>query len=274
MQNFVFRDSNFDLNNSQQYSLSIQADLNGFSFVIRRTDNGQIENIHSQTYTLSNPGVLARKTSELLDDNQLSGVNFGKVQLFLPGYFPALFAEEYAHEKEFRSYLLEKKSVKSKNRTVCHTPVLSGYQLGWLIDSIVKETFTDLFPEAEIGYWAVPAFRYFQELHVPDRFDWFCHLTDKEVFFTGFNNGQIAFFNSFVCPEDSDILYYFLAITKISGLNNVHFSVSGHKSRSETLLKQFTDLGFWGDHLQISPILPENIMIPSEIIQRIFPLLI
>lgn len=274
MQNFVFRDSNLDLNNTQKYSLSIQADLDGFSFVIRQKENGIIKNIYSETFTLSNTGVLVKKIHELLDENQLTNGNFSEVQIFIPGYFPTLFAEDFSHEKDIRNFLLDKKYVKNRNRTVCQASVLPGYQLGWLIDSLLKQAFNDLYPEAEFRHYVVPMFQYFQQLHLTEEFDWHCYITDKEVYFTRFNNGQVVFFNGYLCPSESDILYYLLAVTKISGFKIARINVYGQKNRSEFLLKNCQEFGLQADYHHPKPNVQAQAFFSRDIPCRVFPLLI
>ena len=241
MQNFVFRESNFDLNNSQQYSLSIQADLDGFSFVIQQNQTGQIVLIHTESFMLSHYGILARKIQELTEKYDMLKGDFDNIQVYLPGSQTGVFPDDFHLEKEIRNSLLEKKSLKNRTKTVSSVTILPGYQLCWLIESTLKETIIECYPKARITHIAVPLIHYFANLHNNADKNWYCYLSDKEIFFLGFDKGQLCFFNKFSCIEEQDVLYYLMAISRVPKMENATVTITGHQERKDLMIKYCFD---------------------------------
>lgn len=274
MQNFVFRDSNFDLKNSQQYCLSIQADLDGFSFVIRQNQNSQIAIIHTLSFKLSHYGILARKIQELSEEYELLKGNFDKIQVYLPGYHPGIFSDDLHYEKEIRNSLLEKKSLKNRTRTVSSVPILSGYQFCWLIDLTLKETILEYYPKADIRHYAIPLFHYFKLMHNDANKEWFCYFSKKEICFFGFNQGQFCFFNEFSCIDEQDVLYYLMAIIRLPGMENAGLTIIGQEEKKEMIRKYCLDNGIMvvSHHPEIR--LPQMVHDSPPIVNDLIPLLI
>ena len=208
------KDNSFDLNNISAYKLSIQVNLDGFSFFILNNEETRLLAWQYTTVTISSENFIARRLKEWIESEKILCENFNSVNVtYFSGEFtciPEALFEENKNHSEFRLLfpdLVNQKIVsfrdeKSKTFLLCAIPAnleqlliqqFNNYTLTHPVQHLIKGLHEiESTSGNRVAIW----------------------LDIKKFFITIVRNNQINLVNRFNYLNSNDILYYTILTLK------------------------------------------------------------
>jgi len=221
MDDLVFVDTSFEQNKTEEYSLSIQLGLDGFSFSILNRNKECIALNRHTTFRNKSDADLINSFKENLRNNTLLNLPFQKVSvlwtskeaILIPSEF---FSPAFAHESFQLCHTLEKgaKLIWNKMKEMDSWSVFS-----------IPEQFADLvtsqFSNAVFYHHTYPFINLsISNMKLESQPNVFVNIQRDFLHLIIPNSNQKHFINSFTYQEDSDLTYYILNIYKQQQLSN------------------------------------------------------
>jgi hypothetical protein len=236
MQHLLLVDETFDLNFIQEYHLSIQFSLDGFSFCIRDgLQNKYIYLFHKEFS--GNPRFLHRKLRDIYFEFDVLEAAFKSTQLIYssPGKM-ALLPDVFFDEKQGLSAWQLGLDL-DEDEELYYRPVKPLKSvLQFAISAKVKRFFTDKHPGSVIQNEIVPQLcRNATIATASPLMDiqlYKHHLTITLM------DGSVRFFNSFKYRNDNDLLYYILNVVKAEKAEDVKIQLSGRVNKRSPIYHQ------------------------------------
>ncbi|MGQ7869273.1 DUF3822 family protein [Sunxiuqinia sp. sy24] len=236
MQHLLLVDETFDLNFTQEYHLSIQFSLDGFSFCVRDgLQNKYIYLFHKEFS--GNLRFMHRKLKDIYSEFDILLADFKSTQIHYssPGrmtLLPEGFFDEQ-HGQEAYELNLEL----SDEEELYYLPVKSYQQvLQMAIPKKVKHFFTDKHPGILIQNELVT------QLSKNAKRASAHPLIDIQVFRNQMTltlaDHTIRFCNSFMYRNDNDLLYYILNVVQTEQIDDVRIQLSGRVNKRSPIYHQ------------------------------------
>jgi hypothetical protein len=234
-------DETFDSNFTQEYYLSIQFSLDGFSFSIRDGLQNKYIYLFNKDFS-GNPKLLHRKLKDIFDQFEILQADFKSVQIMYvsPGKMLLIPDEFLSDHDAVENYKLNL-SV-SDEEELNHLPI-KKYQsvLQFAISSKVKRFFEDKYPGVIIQNELV---NYFNRIEKNNNTEEGLHiLLYKNQLTIALAGDSIRFCNSFKYRNDNDLLYYILHVAKMAEAEqNLQIRLNGRVNKRSAIyhhLKQY-----------------------------------
>ncbi len=236
MQHLLLVDETFDLNFIQEYHLSIQFSLDGFSFCIRDgLQNKYIYLFHKEFS--GNPKFFHRKLLDIYSEFDILEAEFKSTQLIYssPGKM-ALLPEVFFDENQgMPAYQL---GLDLADDEELHYRPIKAFQavIQFAISAKVKRFFTDKHPGSVIQNEIVPQLirSSTKSIAYPlmDIQLYKHHLTITLM------DESVRFFNSFKYRNDNDLLYYILNVVKAEKIEDIKIQLSGRVNKRSPVYHQ------------------------------------
>lgn len=237
MQELIFQDSCFDLSDSKQYKISIQASLDGFSLLIQHPEQGQVHLAYYIPFTLSSCSGLVRKVREIIEKLGLTGKTFHSVTVYLSDRLVKLIPVELYSEKTVRR-TLALQSPGLKKMTASGMKLNDHYFLAFSVDSALLDYFSDQFRGCTIKHESHPLLSYLVKNSPDGSRIMHIHFHAGHFFVSLAGNNQIHFFNSFEYQTPEDALFYLASTMQVTGTNETRVLFSGNLREDSILYKQ------------------------------------
>ncbi|HKJ40858.1 MAG TPA: DUF3822 family protein [Sunxiuqinia sp.] len=225
MQHLLLVDETFDLNFTQEYYLSIQINLDGFSFCIRdRLQNKYIYLFHKEV--AGKPEFLVKKLSDMYAENEVLTADFkatsilcaypDKTTLIPDGYF----SDDHASE----NYELNREL---KNGEIMHHQPVHSYNS--VLQVAIPGRLKEFLQEKHPGIFIQNEFLSFLEHDHPKPTNdplMLVQLYKSQVTICVVDD-TIRFFNSFYYQNENDLLFYLLNVTKATEVEDFKLILNG-----------------------------------------------
>ncbi len=234
-------DETFDSNFTQEYYLSIQFSLDGFSFSIRDGLQNKYIYLFNKDFS-GNPKLVHRKLKDIFDEFEILEADFKSIQIVCvsPGKMLLIPVEFLSDHHAVENYQLNLSL--SDDDEVNHLPI-KKYQsvLQYAIPSKVKRFFEDKYPGVIIQNDLVNCVnRVEKNNNTEERILILLYKTQLTIALVG---NSIRFCNSFKYRNDNDLLYYILLIIKMAKADqNLQIRLNGRVNKRSAIyhhLKQY-----------------------------------
>lgn len=224
MHPFSFRDSSCDLTDCSEYEISIQTGLDGFSFIIRRLQSGEIVLFKRLPFNVSSDYLQIKKINEAISENEvLNHVFTNTTILFAEPHFSLI--PEACYADNLAGWLLTAGLKPGEETESVIIPV--NRMNAFLAFSTGRELYnflTSRFTGASVSHEIYPLIRNILSAGQPViRF----HLHNHWFFAAGFNEGHMEFLNSFRVENDTDLVYFMLSVLEQPELKGLPVTLSG-----------------------------------------------
>ncbi len=236
MQHLLLVDETFDLNFIQEYHLSIQFSLDGFSFCIRDgLQNKYIYLFHKEFS--GNPRFLYRKLQDIYSEFDILEAEFKSTQLIYssPGKMVLLPDFLFDEKQGMAAYQLGLEL--AEDDELYYRPVKPFKSvLQFAISTKVKRFFADKHPGSIIQNEIVPQLYHHSKKSSPHS------LMDIQLYKHQLTitlmDESIRFFNSFKYRNDNDLLYYILHVVKTEKVEDIKIQLSGRVNKRSPIYHQ------------------------------------
>ncbi len=277
MQGISCYNDSFDLFNSKSYNLSIQASLDGFSFLLQDFETQSYMAINHVPYKLSSENGLFRKTQELLQFNNLLSRQYNKVTVFIDSNPAKLIPVHLVNEKQLK-YLFSFKPKDTRGKTYFANPINQSYQLVFGCSLNLTEFFNSNFGNCEFVHETTPLIKknIHNSMNETVNINLFFH--SDYYYMSASKKNQVLFFNSFAFKSSEDLLFYLFSTIRLLDTEKCDVSLSGcieeHDHSYTAITRYFPgarlvsgeDYGFRNGHFnhmplhKITPLLTDNLL--------------
>ncbi len=220
-------DDTFDLINSKSYNLSIQACLDGFSFLLQDCETHAYMAMNHLPYKLSSENGLLRKTHELLQFNHLLNREFNKVTVFIDSNSAKLIPGHLVNEKQLK-HLVSFKPKDSRGKTFFANPINQSYDLVFACNTEVVEFFNSHFGPCEFEHETTPFLKKNINNSANETIKISLFFHSGYFYLSASKKNEILFFNSFAYKFHADILFYLFSTIRLLDTEKCDFTVSGY----------------------------------------------
>ncbi|WP_299580253.1 DUF3822 family protein [uncultured Sunxiuqinia sp.] len=236
MQHLLLVDETFDLNFTQEYHLSIQISLDGFSFCIRDgLQNKYIYLFHKEFS--GNPKLMHRKLQDIYAEFDILQADFKSIRIHYssPGKM-TLLPEAYFDEQEGRTaYAL---NMDLGNDEALHYLPVKAYQmvLQFAIPKKVKHFLSDKHPGILIQNELIAQLdKNADQASAQPRID--VQVYRNQLTMTLVDQ-SIRFCNSFMYRNDTDLLYYILNLVQTEKMDAPRIQLNGRVNKRSPIYHQ------------------------------------
>lgn len=214
-------DPGFDINRTEEYKLSIQVNLDGFSFSVVHLHENRLLAAGQFPITISSESFLGRRFTEWMNDTELLQKKYSVVQFY---YFSEKFTLVPSSFYEFKKQnkIIEEAFGKQKGISVRDNYLPEDEaNLVFTIPDSLMEAFEKKFPGNIILH---PVSLLSQKLHQN-----FLNNEDKSILALCFQNNffslllyfqkKLQISNSFCYKHPNDVIFYILSVLKVLKLN-------------------------------------------------------
>lgn len=211
MQEFIYQAATHDLTNSENYNLSIQVSLDGFSFLLLDASAHSVSFLYHTPLTLSVVSGLVRKSAELLGRMQLPGKKFNQVTVITDNHHVKLIPSILLTGKNLKSFFTFGPK-ESNHYEFISTPFDKDYNSVFVWYPDLMELFSTEFPGSIFVNESVPLINHFRNMLDVDSTDVVhCHFHAGYFLMFALKGMRIEFFNTFSHKTPEDVLYYVTA---------------------------------------------------------------
>ena len=233
MQHLLLVDETFDLNFIQEYHLSIQFNLDGFSFCIRDgLQNKYVYLFHKEIS--DNPQFLIKKLTDIYSEFKILEAEFKSTRIFYSS--PAktnLIPAHFFSEKEAKyNYQLNRKL--EEGEELFHLPVK---KFNSIIQVAIAQKLKTFLQEKHPGIIFQNDVALFLNQCISKAGDqplMVIHLYQNLVSIYVIEE-SISFFNSFYYSNENDLLYYILNVTKSMQKNDFKILLNGRVNKRSVI---------------------------------------
>ncbi|HNU76750.1 MAG: DUF3822 family protein [Prolixibacteraceae bacterium] len=224
MHDLIYRKEEFDFKESFRYELSIQAGLDGFLFLVKDPDSGEIPLLFHSLFSLSNENLLVRKLREIYDLHEILRLPFRKTETFVSNPDFILIPKSLYSEKLAARILSDNQKPWDDRETIVMMPGNPDATLTFTAGKVLLEFLEENHPGCLIGHEMIRLLHNFGKGESPAVF---IHLHNRWFYALAFSGGRLEFQNTFRFASGADFLYYVLALAGQLQLRNVPLYISG-----------------------------------------------
>lgn len=268
-------DPGFDINRTEEYKLSIQVSLDGFSFSVVHIHENRLLAAGQFPITVSSESFLGRRFTEWFHEVELLQKNYSEVQLY---YFSEKFTLVPSSFYEFKN---QKKVIETAFGNLNNHSVRDNYlpedeaNLIFTIPDSLTEAFEKVFP----GYIILhPLSILSKKLHqnfLNDQDEKLLALSFRNHFFSLllFVNKKLQIINNYYFKHPNDVIFYILSVLKSRNINpsKTALLLSGKINSSSEITAALSDYFSQTEFLKVSVQYNENIF--GEQVQLFTPIL-
>jgi len=230
MQNFAFVDETLDINLTQSYHLSIQADLNGLSFCVLdpvRNKYIVLEHFNFKPNQLFDDYL--NELENFLDNHKLLNQSFKKVRLIWLCRKNALIPAQLFDKTKLKS-LLELSHPLDELDEIHYKPLkYNDIVSTFIVPNLIANLFTKKYPGILFYNQQIPFINHIIEKHHAEQTIGFVNMQENFFEFVITKNGQIEFYNNFTITNAEEMTYFILYTLEQLQINtkNSELIVSG-----------------------------------------------
>ena len=268
-------DPGFDFNRTEEYKLSIQVSLDGFSFSVVHLHENRLLAAGHNPITISSEKFLGRRFTEWFHEVELLQKNYSEVQLY---YFSEKFTLVPSSFYEFKN---QKKVIETAFGNLNNNSVRDNYlpedeaNLIFTIPDSLKETFEKAFP----GYIILhPLSILSNKIHQDfknEKNERLLALSFQNNSFSLllFVNKKLQIINNFYYKHPNDVVFYILSVLKSRKINpsKTTLLLSGKIYPTSEITIVLSDYFAQPEFLKVSVQYNENIF--GEQVQLFTPML-
>lgn len=244
--NSLTTDPLFDNNRTEEYKLSIQVSLDGFSFSVLLGNECRLMAYGFSPVTISSEKFLGRRFAEWYDSQEILQKKYGEISLcYFSQKFTLIPSEFYEYKKQTLAFNLNFGEQKENSILDKYLPDAEGNLVFALPDSLI-ETFTKIYPEYSVNHSIALFHQKILEKYPKENNKRVLALFFLKNTFSSllYRDGRLLQINSFKFVHENDVIYYILSVLKALKLNssktqlllagnikqndNVHSSLSRH----------------------------------------------
>jgi hypothetical protein len=209
-------DESFDLNNTYEYILSIQVNLDGFSFSVVCPKKNKLVAFKNSLLKISNYSLITRRFKEWIDSETLFQKPFKKIRIIVFGNKFTLIPEQFSGKelkKEIPSLLFEGNN---DLEIVKNSLNKQEAQLLFALPNGLNRVIKEQFDECEILHPIKIATNLF--LETEKDYSLLLIFDSNNFYLTLFNKNNILLTNSFSWAHSNDAVYYVLTVLSQLGI--------------------------------------------------------
>ncbi len=249
MHSFI-TDHAFDLNRINEYHLSIQVSLDGFSFLITHSGGNKLLGLKKVPATIGSEKFLPRRFADWLASETIFEKRFGSVNIIYYTQNFSLVPSSW-FEKEKQNNLSDLLFGSRDNAQVIHNSVEpAGAELIFSLPEALKAQFDQQFENHTLLHPATVLLQKNHPLFAPDKSGLSLFFAPDSFLLFLYKNGSLFLANSYYIKHANDVVYYILTALRHAGMTpkKCKLLLSGeihHKDETEVLLKNyFNQIGF------------------------------
>jgi hypothetical protein len=220
MKDFSFVDETLDLNRAHSYRLSIQFNLNGFSFSILDLVRGKFVALkHASLDEVDTYEKKAEKIQEIFDSDPCLQVNYKKVTNLVVSPRSVLIPSPYFKQKDLIQYFTFNYDLDELEEIHFNfIPGIGAYNI-FSIPNPVSNVIMEKYNRTQFYHQGLPIIDY--HINSSHTHHSYAVLSVYEDFFdiALFKGPRLHLYNSFEWSSPEDVLYYLLYIYKQQNLN-------------------------------------------------------
>ena len=246
----LITDQSFDLNRTNEYILSIQVSLDGFSFSVKQAKDNYPLIVSRTPATISSEKFIARRFREWVNTEEILKQSYAEINIqYFTGNFTAIPVSFFLHEKQNEiAALLFKQEVTLQ--VVTSHPNHSEIKILFSIPVNLSSEIAEKFDSCKLVHPAMVLIEkcstLFSEINGA-----LLYFTPENFLLLLYNGKNLVLANSYMYGHPNDIVYYLMA-----ALNEFHIKpgslklvLSGEISKEDEteimLMKYFNNLEFW-----------------------------
>lgn len=230
MQHLLLVDETFDLNFTQEYHLSIQFSLDGFSFCVRDgLQNKYIYLFHKEFS--GNPKFTHRKLEDIYSEFDILNAPFKTTQLLYSSPEKMVLIPEQFFDGASETENNQLNLSLAADEELIHIPVHSCHSvLEIAIQKKIKRFFEEKHPGTIIQHEIINHLNA-DSITKDSSSSMSIHLY-KDQMIISFWNGSLRFLNSFKYQNENDLLYYILNVVKTENWqDNIKIQLNGRVNK-------------------------------------------
>lgn len=256
----LITDQSFDLNRTNEYELSIQVGLDGFSFSVIHPEENRLMALKNTPVTISTEKFLPRRFAEWVNSEPVLNNPFEKIKIsYYTENFTLIPYEFHNSEKQNKvsTLLFENK----KDDRVKQDKVNAfNSKLIYTIPGQMINCFADKFNDYTLNHTFTVLTKKTAEFFASsDNSDLFLFFSSSSFLLFLYDKGNLLLTNSYQFKHANDIVYYIFAALNQNRIHtkNCKLLLSGNiiqDQEIENLLKSyFSQIGFLIPELQSNP---------------------
>ncbi len=232
---FEFFEDSFDLEKSNEYILSIQVSLDGFSFSIVRPSDQKLLCFKNSEIKISSNSLIARRFKEWINSENLLQKTFLKTRIVV---FNDIFTliPEHLHDNSYKQQLTNIMFENSEKMNILETRIEKiDAKLLFHISKDLEKTFREIYSECDILHPVKLIVEHFPKDPIGKSL--FLYFNDKNLYFVLFENGNLLMANNFSINHTNDVIYYVLTVLKQLGFatKDTHLLYAGKSPYSNEI---------------------------------------
>ncbi|WP_439127448.1 DUF3822 family protein [Polaribacter sp.] len=221
------RNSNISLNNSKENKLSIQFNLDGFSFCIHNPNTN--EDVYFSEYsfveTLKTPEELLEKIKGIFKEDTILQKDFNEVQVIHQNNLNTLVPSSFFNENHLKTYLSTNiKTLATDFITFDEIKTLSTHNV-YIPYVNINNYFFQHFGEFEYKHHTTAFIEKIIKLNIAKEQTMFVNVSKNSLDILVIENNKILLANSFSYNSKEDFIYYILFVAEQLNLNTNMFSL-------------------------------------------------
>ncbi len=232
MKEHFFQKDTFDLKDHSKYNLSIQAGLDGFSFVVWNED--EVILFRYEEFYVSNNNLLLRKIKETIGNERFISIPYKKTSVLFSGMNFTLIPRRFFSERLINTMFSEKYGTPGEKELVVKPLEKPETEFVFSVDKNLYHYFAETFPGCFMSHEAFHLIRLNMKscsplFHFHFHSSWFIALSN--------NHAIPDIINAFEYRTEEDLLFYMLAILNKKETQDVKMSMSGIGENDSRALK-------------------------------------
>ena len=210
----------FDLNKSEQYTLSIRLSTDGFSFSIYNPLNGS--DFFFRTYNINIQHSMAANVKEFISNTDELNCQYKRINILISTHRYTTVPLDFFDEKEMESIYYQNITRTNNEIVLCNMLSRSNIAVLFALDKLTHVYLTELFPTARFYVSISPMAEYFSSRSKQGNCSkLFVNIQPYSIDILGFNRGFPLIMNSYKISQIDDICYYILNIWQNAQYNQL-----------------------------------------------------
>jgi len=208
---YEYLDESFRKEESSEYTLSIQVSLNGFSFCIRNTKDGQLLVFKHTEVKISNEQLLTRRFEDWVKEEELLQKQYKSQKLIVLGHHFTLLPSNFNDDQIFSDSIRLLFPIQTVEYSVSEIEEIN-VNLLFLVSPEMKRFLNDNFDSIQLKHGVENLIRHtaFGEKGKQVRL----FFDEKDLYIIYFDEHQLMLCNSFGIKHANDAVYYALTALK------------------------------------------------------------